>query len=209
MNEIVCVTLPFIPSLSSIPSQPLDGVVLRIDNATNSSLMDQKFIYTPNPTIKDIDPKQGLKHGGVILKVTGTWLNSVQNAKIVFRNDMWSARSDCKNYKTNQKVMACVQPPFPESVRQDVSLNVTFEMDGVPQSSLQLSGAFVIKPDPVFEMLKPDYSIDTNDHIVLEGTNLDIVMQQLYTIYLGKEIVCNITNFAGNVSFAVLCYLSC
>ncbi len=198
--------------MSSNASQSLDGLVLRIDNATNSYLIAQNFTYTPNPTIQSIYPGKGLKHGGVALEVIGTWLNSVQNPKILFQNDEWSASGDCKNSKINQSVMTCQQPSVLQSVAQGghVLLNVTFVMDGVPQSSLQLPDPFFIKPDPVFRFLDDDLTIGTNNYILLKGKNLNVLEQQFYTIYLGRSKVCNIIIFTEDVSFFVLyLFLSC
>ncbi|XP_062506076.1 plexin A3-like [Corticium candelabrum] len=199
IDEIICVTANY--DMSSNASQSLDGLVLRIDNATNSYLIAQNFTYTPNPTIQSIYPGKGLKHGGVALEVIGTWLNSVQNPKILFQNDEWSASGDCKNSKINQSVMTCQQPSVLQSVAQGghVLLNVTFVMDGVPQSSLQLPDPFFIKPDPVFRFLDDDLTIGTNNYILLKGKNLNVLEQQFYTIYLGRSKVCNIIIFTEDL----------
>ncbi len=102
--------------------------------------------------------------------------------------------------------MTCQQPSFLQSVPPggNVLFNVTFVMDGVPQSSLQLPDPFFVKPDPVFRLLDDDLTIGTNNYILLKGENLNVLEQEFYTIYLGKSKVCIIIIFTEDVSFFVL-----
>ena len=213
---LVCTTKSYyLPSRSrrSLNSSVPGDLQVFIDKArpTNSGNFEQ-FTYTPNPIVSNIKPLRGLAAGGIPITVRGDWLTSIQKPLIVLFNENYTSSFPCQT-ATDRKVMTCVQPsyPYPVAAGKSVEVNVTFVMDDVPRMSLQLREPFSFWSNPVFEPLssfgKRVFDIDDEDHIKIEGSNLNVVDLQYYIIRLGDSKWCNVTKLEIRVS--LLCMYVC
>ena len=206
---LVCTTKSYnLPSRSrrSLNSSVPGDLQVFIDKArpTNSGNFEQ-FTYTPNPTVSNIKPLRGLAAGGIPITVRGDWLTSIQKPLIVLFNENYTASFPCQT-ATDHKVMTCAQPsyPYPVAAGKSVQVDVTFVMDDVPRMSLQLDEPFSIQSNPVFEPLSPSgrrvFKVGGEEHIILEGSNLNVVDLQYYRIRIGDSKLCNVTTLATDVS---------
>ena len=195
------------PLLDSSVSGDLEVLIDQAKPANSDKF--ERFTYTPNPTVSDIIPKRGLAAGGIPITVTGDWLNSIQKPLIVLFSENYTASFPCQK-AADRKVMTCAQPsyPYPVAAGKSVEANVTFVMDDVPRMSLQLDEPFSIRSNPVLEPLSPSgrikFNVGDEDHITLEGSNLDVVDVQYYSIRIGDVKWCNVTNLAATVSFVCM-----
>lgn len=205
-SELICITDKKEQSSRrrrSLISDESGDLFVSIDKAlpTDKSSI-QPYTYTPDPTVSAIQPEMGLRDGAIPITVTGTRLTSIQNPQIVLLFDGRKSSFSCGTPKSDV-MMTCLQPPYPNEVtqRRNVTVTVTFVMDGVPPSSLQLTKPFSINPNPMFDTFgEKVFNVGETDQIILEGTDLDVVEQKFYKILLGNSKVCNVTNLSPEVS---------
>ncbi|XP_038069370.1 plexin-B-like [Patiria miniata] len=102
------------------------GVVkVSFDGAMRTS--SDMYTYTENPTITEVSPLKSIVSGGRTLTVTGTFLNTSGNRKIVVSN----ANEECQGESATE--MRCPSPNITDLDISNENLTFGFIMDGVTQ----------------------------------------------------------------------------
>ncbi|XP_038069360.1 plexin-B-like [Patiria miniata] len=105
------------------------GVVkVSFDGAMRTS--SDMYTYTENPTITEVSPLKSIVSGGRTLTVTGTFLNTSGNRKIVVSNAN-EVRNECQGESATE--MQCPSPNITDLDISNENLTFGFIMDGVTQ----------------------------------------------------------------------------
>ncbi|XP_073230629.1 uncharacterized protein [Porites lutea] len=150
------------------------------------------FIFVPDPTITAIEPNKVYFGGGLELRVTGTNLDAVQNAEILFKypseNGALSNTTvqGCKPESSSW--MTCRSPKVPNLAGNVTKVTAVFIMDALNVHS-NLTVAII--PDPYFVPFAEVRQLKEAS-LILEGRNLENALKTQIFVTVG-ELPCKIT----------------
>ncbi|CAH3187926.1 unnamed protein product, partial [Porites evermanni] len=150
------------------------------------------FIFVPDPTITAIEPNKVYFGGGLELRVTGTNLDAVQNAEILFKypseNGALSNTTvqGCKPESSSW--MTCRSPKVPNLAGNVTKVTAVFIMDAL---NVQSNLTVAIIPDPYFVPFAEVRQLKEAS-LILEGRNLENALKTQMFVTVG-ELPCKIT----------------
>lgn len=152
------------------------------------------FIYTPDPTVTAIEPNKVFFGGGLELRVSGTYLDTIQKPKIFFKypsenGTLATAVRECT--PVSSSLMICHAPKVPDLAGNVSEVTVAFIMDAVNvQSNYTTVTMF---PDPYFKPFADGVYTLKEDNLILEATNLENALRGQISVTVGG-LPCNITS---------------
>lgn len=190
-TSVPCVTSP-LSRRKRTTTNGITNVNISFDGFIPTGLKGS-FTYTPDPTVTAIEPDRIFFGGGLELRITGTYLDTIQRPKIfvIYPSSNGSLETkvrDCKPISSTE--MTCPAPPVPSFNGNDSEVFAGFILDGVNLQSNFTKLTMI--PNPEFSKFGEVHVLQ-GENLILEAINLEDILKNQINVTVGS-LACNITS---------------
>ncbi|KAK2550072.1 Plexin-A4 [Acropora cervicornis] len=194
-SSVSCITSPP-PSRIRRLANGSTGVIISFDGFTPAGPEDS-FVYTPDPTITAIKPDIIFLGGGLELRISGTYLDSIQKPKIYIifpssNGSQTTAVQEC--HAISSSLMTCRAPRIPVMAENVSQVVAAFKLDGLSFESNNTK--LTVVPNPRFEKFERVYVLQGNS-LILQAVNLEVTLRNQIIVTVGV-LRCDITSIDKN-----------